>query len=83
MDPVLQVLNSRTFCQKNGITHTTSAPYHPSSNGLAERAVQIVKQGIKKLQEGSLKDKVSRTLFTYRTTPHTTTGQTQCYSYTS
>ena len=66
----------KNFLSKNGITHTTSAPYHPSSNGLAERAVQIVKQGIKKLQEGSLKDKVSRTLFTYRTTPHTTTGQT-------
>ena len=35
----------RSFLKDNGIRHTTSAPYHPASNGLAERAVQIVKKG--------------------------------------
>ena len=34
-----------SFLKTNGIRHTTSASYHPSSNGLAERAVQIVKRG--------------------------------------
>jgi len=34
------------FLEKNGVKHLTTAPYHPASNGLAERAVQIVKKGI-------------------------------------
>ena len=64
------------FMSKNGINHVTSAPFHPSSNGLAERAVQTFKEGMKRMQGGkeSVETKVSRFLFSYRITPHSTTG---------
>jgi len=64
------------FQQKNGIRHIRTALYHPASNGLAERAVQTLKQGLKKLTDGCLDTKLFRFLFQYRITPHTTTGQT-------
>ena len=35
------------YLKKYGIKHITSAPYHPATNGMAERAVQIVKQGLR------------------------------------
>ena len=63
------------FCHRNGIKHITSAPYHPASNGLAERAVRTVKDGLRKIVNGSLTDRLSRYLLTYRITPHQTTGQ--------
>ena len=44
------------FYRSNGIRHILVAPYHPASNGLAERAVKIVKQGLKKVSEGSFSD---------------------------
>ena len=62
------------FCKSNGIQHSRIAPYHPSSNGLAERAVRIVKQGLKKLAQGNLSDRLAQVLFQYRITPQTTTG---------
>ena len=45
--------------------HTTSSPYFPQSNGLAERMVKTVKNLIKKTRDPSL------ALLTYRTTPLT------------
>ena len=59
----------------NGIHHITTFPYHPSSNGLAERAVLMFKSGMKKLTEGTLETRVTRFLFHYRTMPHATTEQ--------
>ena len=54
------------LCKMNGIKHITSAPYHSSTNGMAERAVQIVKEGLKRLTCGTLETRLSRFIFTYR-----------------
>ena len=62
------------FLKSNGISHWKSAPYHLSSNGLVEKAVQVVKQGLKKAGTGTLKAKLARLLFNYCITLHTTTG---------
>ena len=64
----------RTFMSENGIVHVTSAPYHPSSNELAERAVQTFNNGINRTQGSTIQERLSKFLFTYRITPHTTTG---------
>ena len=64
-----------SFMNHNGIRHMTSAPFHPSSNGLAERAVQSFKEGVKKLDGGNIEDKIVRFLFSYRRAPHSTTGR--------
>ncbi len=66
------------FLAYNGIRHITSAPYHPASNGLAERAVQIVKGGLKKTANGSPKARLAKSLFAYRLAPQTTTGPLKC-----
>ena len=63
-----------TFTKQNGICHVTSAPYHPASNGLAERAVQTFKEGLKKTRATDVMTGLARFLFQYRITPHSTTG---------
>ena len=39
-----------TFCANNGILVRTSAAYKPSTNGQAERVMQILKSAIKQAQ---------------------------------
>ena len=65
------------FMKGNGILHVKTAPYHPASNGLAERAVATFKGAMKKManEYGSLESKVDWFLMCYRITPHSTTGE--------
>ncbi|KAL5506337.1 hypothetical protein EMCRGX_G007955 [Ephydatia muelleri] len=63
----------KTFVAHNGVCHLTSAPYHPATNGLAERAVQTFKEALQKTS-GDIETRLAKFLFSYRTTPHTTTG---------
>lgn len=67
----------KQFMTGNGVKHITTAPYHPASNGLAERAVATFKAAMRKMQseQGALESKIDRFLFHYRITPHTTTGE--------
>lgn len=61
------------FLAHNGVKHITSTPYHPSTNGLAERAVQSFKNAMN-CMSGSLRERIFRFLTKYRSTPHSTTG---------
>ena len=57
----------------NGISHVKVAPYYPSSNGFAERAVKILKRNIECQTTGRFKTKLGRFLFDYKTTSHSAT----------
>ena len=75
--PSLTSEEFKKFCKLNGMKYLTIAPYHPSSNGAAERSVQTFKTSLKKIIEGKpLKDLnaiLQSFLLTYCTTPHCTT----------
>ena len=62
------------------IKHLFSPPYHPASNGLAEKAVHIVKDKLKKNeispQPLQLRIGLAQLLRIYRLTVHSATGET-------
>ena len=67
----------KKFINKNGIKHLTGAPYNPSTNGLAERAVRVFKVNLKKfLCKLSIKDRINKFLYSYRRTTQSSTGHT-------
>ena len=49
----------RQYLQQNGIKQITAAPYYPATNGLVERAVQVVKRGLKKVKDGSIQTRTA------------------------
>lgn len=67
--------NFKYFLEKQGIKVLKSPPYHPSSNGQAERLVKTTKEVLKKflldpnLSELRLEDQINLFLFNYRNTP--------------
>ena len=66
----------KEFLKVNGIQHAFSAPYHPATNGEAERFVQTFKHSMKCKQANSANifSSISKFLLAYRSTVHATTG---------
>ncbi|XP_037808343.1 uncharacterized protein K02A2.6-like [Lucilia sericata] len=66
-----------TVVSDNGKYHKFVAPYHPSSNGQAERNVQTVKDALRAMQtsRNNLQQNLNIFLRQYRKAPHSTTGQ--------
>ena len=65
----------KNFARVNGIRHITGVPYHPSTNGLAERLVQSFKHAVKADKSNmTVQHKIDRFLLSYRAAPHSTTG---------
>ncbi len=66
------------FCTGNGIKHTLVAPYHPNSNGEAERFVQSFKNALKaaNAKPAEVTLALNNFLLRYRNTPHSATGKT-------
>ena len=63
--PAFDRAEFRQFCSANGIKQTLVSPYHPASDGLAERAVQTVKCGLKKQSGPDLESRLANFLFSY------------------
>ncbi|XP_058816755.1 uncharacterized protein K02A2.6-like [Topomyia yanbarensis] len=65
------------FLRMNGVMHKMGAPYHPATNGQAERYVQTFKQKLKALKctKSQLNLELSNILLTYRKMLHPSTGQ--------
>ena len=66
----------KQFMKRNGVKQVYSAPYHPASNGQAERMVRVFKESLKTLTTGDIQTKLDRLLYKYRITPHSSTGKT-------
>nr|XP_029732055.1 uncharacterized protein K02A2.6-like [Aedes albopictus] len=70
------------FLEANSVRVSKSPPYHPQSNGLAERGVRTVKDVLKKYllddkqKSLSVGRKINRFLINYRNTPCTVTNRT-------
>jgi len=70
--PQLTAETFKEFCLQHGINHLTTAPFHPASNGLAERFVQTIKTSVgKNIKDGnSVKTAVTKYLSSYLFTPN-------------
>ena len=64
--------------RRNGVKHIRVAPYHPASDGAAERMIQPFKRSVEASAStgASMRHCLADFFLTYRTTPHAVTGRT-------
>ncbi|XP_015283489.1 PREDICTED: uncharacterized protein K02A2.6-like, partial [Gekko japonicus] len=65
----------KQFLTSNGIRQMTSAPFHPASNGQAERMVRTAKEALGKMNEGDWSQRLGAFLLRQHTTPCSSTGR--------
>lgn len=68
----------KDFLDRVGVRyHKLTAPYHPATNGQAERSVQTVKNALKSMgtTKQTLRENLNEFLRQYRRAPHSTTGK--------
>ncbi|XP_049519492.1 uncharacterized protein K02A2.6-like [Dermacentor silvarum] len=66
----------KLFVKELGCRHVLTAPYHPSSNGLAERFIQTLKNALRKSSGAdTLQLRLHKFLLNYRNSPHSTTNE--------
>ena len=81
--PQLAAEEFTKFMRQNGIKFTRVPPYHPASNGAAERSVQTAKVALtKQVVDGkastlTLEHRLANFRILNRSTPHTVTGQSR------
>ena len=69
----------RKYCGKLGITNRYSTPAYPQWNGQAEAVNKVIVSGLKKRiddAKGKWVEELPHVLWTYRTTPRRSTGET-------
>ena len=64
------------FMRRNRIKHIRSTPYHPSTNGLAERFVQTFKRALIASEQSGRTFNQRLVNFLFSCTPHATTNRT-------
>ena len=71
--------NFREYCCDFGITNQYSTPAYPKGNGQAEAMNKVIVNGLKKRLDdakGRWVEELPHVLWTYRTTPRQSTGET-------